>query len=415
MKRWLVVVLTIVSGVSLLGVAAFGATTLRILMEDVPDTLYVRQLVPEFEAANPDLKVIIEAIPYEAMLDKLLTEFAAPTSAYDVIIVDNPWTDAFAIAGYVEPLDERIANTPGYDFDDFVKSIAEIAVYNGKIYGVPFYNYAVGLIVRQDIFDEAGLAIPTNIADFVKVCAALTDKERGFYGAAMMAQRGYKIFEEGKNYMYALGANVFDKEGNIVINSHLAKAALHLYIANLELAAPKGAINWGFDEAYRLMAAGKAATMITYNWMLPRLNKPENTGELAGKFKLYEVPGGKAVLGAWYWAIPHNAKDKDASWRFVAWVSSKETQKKTAILGGAPVRWSVLEDPEVWEKGYGEDYYKTVIKILEDAEPLVRGIHAEEIIEIIGLEMNNAAAGIKSVDQALDDAAEAIRRIIGRR
>jgi len=77
------------------------------------------------------------------------------------------------------------------------------------------------------------------------------------------------------------------------------------------------------------------------------------------------------------------------------------------------VRMSVLTDPEVWEKGYGKQYYLTLVKILEDAEPLVRGLHAEEVIETIGLEMNNAAAGIKTVDQALDDAAKAVAEILG--
>lgn len=391
---------------------AFGAKTLTIIMEEVPDTDVIRELIPEFEAQNPDLKVVIDAMPYEAMRDKILTEFMAPVSSYDIIIVDNPWADEFAAGGFLVDLTDRVKALNGYDFEDFAAPIRDIGVYKGRIFGLPFYNYALALIVRQDIFDERGIPVPTNIADYVKVCRELTDKKAGFYGAAMQAKRGYKIFEEGKNYMYALGADVFDAEGNIVINSHLAKAALHLYIANLQAAAPKGAVNWGFDEAFRLMASGKAATMITYNWMLPSLNNPEKTGNLAGKFAFYEVPGGKAVLGAWYWAIPHNAADVDASWRFISWVTSKEIEKKRVILGGAPVRMSVLNDPEVWEKGYGKQYYLTLVKILEDAEPLVRGLHAEEIIQAIGLEMNNAAAGIKTVDQALDDAAKAIAEIL---
>jgi len=390
-----------------------GAKTLTIIMEEVPDTDVIRELIPEFEAQNPDLKIVIDAMPYEAMRDKILTEFLAPVSSYDIVIVDNPWTDEFAAGGFLVDLTDRVMALEGYDFEDFAKPIRDIGVYKGRIFGLPFYNYALAMIVRQDVFDEAGIPIPTNIADYVKACRQLTNKEEGFYGAAMQAKRGYKIFEEGKNYMYALGADVFDEEGNIVINSHLAKAALHLYIANLEAAAPKGAVNWGFDEAFRLMAAGKAATMITYNWMLPSLNNPEKTGELAGKFSFYEVPGGKAVLGAWYWSIPHNAADIEASWRFISWVTSKAVEKERVILGGAPVRMSVLTDPEVWEKGYGKQYYLTLVKILEDAEPLVRGLHAEEVIETIGLEMNNAAAGIKTVDQALDDAAKAVAEILG--
>ena len=408
-------------GIGLLGIVVALATclvfaspkVLTIIMEDVPDTDIIRALLPEFLAQNPDLFVVIDSMPYEAMRDKIMTEFFAPLSGYDIIIVDNPWMDEFAAAGWLTPLNRYIVDTPGYRFEDFVPAVREIGVYNGLIYGVPFYNYAVALIVRQDIFEERGIPVPRSLDEFVRTAISLTDKAAGFYGAAMQAQRGYKIFEECANYLYAFGAEVIDAQGRVVIDSHLAKAALHLYCAMVELAAPPGVINWGFDEAMRLMAAGKAATMISYNWMLPTLNKPEVSGEFAEKFALYPVPGNRAVLGAWYWAIPHNAADKDASWRFISWVSSPETQKKAAILGGAPTRASVFMDSDVWEKGFGKQYYLTVFEILKTAKPLARGPYAEAIIEIVGLELNNAAAGIKTVEDALNDAARALRALLG--
>ncbi len=83
-------------------------------------------------------------------------------------------------------------------------------------------------------------------------------------------------------------------------------------------------------------------------------------------------------------------------------------------MGGAPIRTSVITDPEVWEKGFGEHYYTTVLSILEDAEPLARGDHAEEIIEVVGTELNAAVAGQKSSQQALDDAAKQVEEILAR-
>ncbi|GAB4382304.1 hypothetical protein [Albidovulum sp.] len=79
-------------------------------------------------------------------------------------------------------------------------------------------------------------------------------------------------------------------------------------------------------------------------------------------------------------------------------------------MGGAPVRNSVLDDPEVWEKGFGKEYYTTVKKILEDAAPLATGNHAEELIDIVGTELNAAVAGQKTPKAALDDAAKAVAR-----
>ena len=390
--------------------------TLTIIMEEVPDYDIVAKLVPQFEAEHPNIKIKFDAMPYDAMRDKILTSFLAPEATYDVIIVDNPWMDEFALADFLTPLDDYIANTPEYDFDDFVAPLKEIGVVNGKIYGVPYYNYALGLIIRQDIFDERGLEVPTTLDDYLQTIQSLTDKDKGFYGAAMQPQRGYKIFEEWKNWLYAAGGNLFDEQGNVILDNEAGQRALSMYIEAYNTAAPPNSLNWGFDEALRAMAAGQAATMLSYNWMLPTLNNPEGpAGELAGKFALYPVPGGKAVLGAWHWAIPHNSKNKDAAWTFIAWLTSKEVDKERVIMGGAPTRISVMKDPEVWEKGYGQEYYETVLQILGNSEPLARGPKAEEIIQVVGTELNAAVAGEKTVEQALKDAADKVREIVGQK
>ncbi len=41
--------------------------------------------------------------------------------------------------------------TDGYDMDVILLRLREIGVVDGETYGVPYYNYALGLIVRPDI------------------------------------------------------------------------------------------------------------------------------------------------------------------------------------------------------------------------------------------------------------------------
>jgi len=408
--------------------AAQAPITLTVIMEQVPDTDVVRKLLPDFEKENPGIRVNIDAMPYDAMRDKILASFMAPKATYDVIIVDNPWMDEFVSGNFLEPLDQRIKGIPDYDFEDFVKPVRDIGVVGGKVYGVPFYNYAVGLIVRQDLFDDPAyrdayqrkygkpLAPPTTLEDYIRIAQFFKEQSGGkIYGVAMQPQRGYKVFEEWKNWLYAAGGDLLDDQGNVILDRPEAVRALELYIEMYKTAAPPNSLNWGFDEALRSMAAGEAAMMMSYNWMLPTLNNPQGpAGALAGKFALYEVPGGKAVLGAWYWAIPHNAPNKDASWRFISWITSKRVERQRVILGGAPVRVSAMQDPEVWSKGFGQAYYETVLKILEDSAPLARGPKAEEIIQVVGTELNAAVAGEKTAEQALKDAAAQVRKILGK-
>ncbi len=380
--------------------AAEEPVTLTIIIEQVPDYDIVAKLTKDFEAENPNIKIVWDAMPYDAMRDKILTSFLAPEGTYDIIIVDNPWMDEFPAAGFLSDLTEYVNTTPNYDFEDFEAPIRDLTVHDGKIYAVPYLNYAVGLIVRQDLFDDPAmkekfqakygkpLAIPTTLDEYVEVGKFF--KENGIAGAAMQPQRGYKILEEWKNWLYAEGGDLMDADGKATANSDASRKALEKYIDMYKNAAPANSLNWGFDDALRSMASGESATMISYNWMLPSLNaKGGQSGDLAGNFQLYPVPGGKAVLGAWYWAIPENSVNKDAAWKYISWLTSPET------------RISTTADPEVWKQGYGEYFYKTVNSILANSEPLARGVHADEISIEVGNILNGIVAGEMTIDEGL--------------
>lgn len=379
--------------------------TVKVVMEEVPDTDVVKGLLADFNKEYPKVKVDIEALPYDQMRDRVVSSFLAPEPTYDMIIVDNPWMYDFASGGFLQPLDDRITKTAGYDYEDFSEPLRNIAEVDGKTYGVPFYNYGLALIYRSDLYKEAGLEPPTSLDELKAAAEKLNSSDMA--GIAMQPQKGYKIFEEWGNYLLAAGGSIQDEANKVTLDSPEARTALEEYIELYKAAAPKNSLNWAFDEALRAVAGGKAAQMISYNWMLPTLNKKDGPAKsLAGKFAVSEVPGGKAVLGAWYWSIPKNSRTSDAAWAFISWLTSKAQERERVIAGGAPVRNSVMDDPEVWKQGSGEQYFTTVKKILEDAAPLADGPNAEEMINVVGEQLNSAVAGQKPVDQAIADAAK---------
>lgn len=387
--------------------------TVRVIMEEVPDTDVVKSLLPAFNKEFPNVKIQIEALPYDQMRDRIVSSFLTSKPTYDMIIVDNPWMFDFASGDFLEPLDERIAAAEGFDYEDFSEPLREIAEVEGKTYGVAFYNYALALIYRKDLYQQAGLEPPQSLDELKAAADKLKSGARA--GIAMQPQKGYKVFEEWGNYLFAAGGAIQDEEGNVVLDSPEARTALEKYIELYKEDAPENSLNWAFDESLRAVSGDKAPQLISYNWMLPTLNKPEGpAGDLAGKFGFAEVPGGKAILGAWYWAIPKNSGQQEAAWAFISWIASKEHDKERVIAGGAPVRESVMNDSEVWEQGFGEDYYTTVLKILEDAAPLADGPNAEEMINVVGEELNAAVAGQKSVDQAIADAARRAKETLAK-
>lgn len=386
--------------------------TVRILMENVPDTDIVKDLVSEFNTVYPDITVDIESLTFDQMRDKLVSSFQSPDPAYDLIVADNPWMVDFAQAGFLEPLDERIESTTDYDAADFFTPLTDITTVDDVRYGVPFYNYALGYLYNTADYEAAGLEVPTTLDELVSAVTTLKTADRA--GIAMQPQRGYKIFEEWANWLFAAGGSIYDDEGNITLDTPEAKAALEAYVDAYQNAAPANSLNWAFDEAFRSVSSGEAASMISYNWILPALNDPAGaSGDLAGQFKLASMPGGKQVLGAWSWAIPSNSGAPDAAWAFASWITSKAVDVERVSAGGAAIRESTLDDPAVLEDGFGADYYEAVKQILSDAAPLSQGAGGEEMIQAVGTELNEAVAGTKSVDDALRDAQAAAEKTQG--
>jgi ABC-type glycerol-3-phosphate transport system substrate-binding protein len=391
-------------------VSADVSGTVRILMENVPDTDIVKSMVGDFNKEYPGVEINIESLTYDQMRDKLVSSFQSSSPTYDLIVVDNPWMVDFADAKFLQPLDARIDSTPDYDAADFFKPLTDITTVDGARYAVPFYNYALGYLYNTDDLAAANQQVPTNLDELVATSKALKTGDRA--GIAMQPQRGYKIFEEWGNWLFAAGGSIYDSDGKITLNTPEAKRALEAYIDTYNTAAPANSLNWSMDEAQRSVSANQAASMINYNWQLPALNEP-GSGPAAGKIKLAPIPGGKQVLGSWSWAIPANSATPDAAWAFVSWITAKPNDVARTEKGGAAIRQSTLQDPAVLQGRFGEEYYKTVEQLLANSSPLSQGPSGEEMIQAVGTELNEAVAGTKSVDDALAAAQAEAERIQG--
>ncbi|MDG4669032.1 sugar ABC transporter substrate-binding protein [Mycobacterium sp. 236(2023)] len=391
-------------------VSADVSGTVRILMENVPDTDIVKSMVADFNKEYPGVQIDIESLTFDQMRDKLVSSFQSSSPTYDLIVADNPWMVDFANAKFLQPLDARIDSTPDYDAADFFKPLTDITTVDGARYGVPFYNYALGYLYNTDDLAAANQQVPTTLDELVATSKALKSGDRA--GIAMQPQRGYKIFEEWGNWLFAAGGSIYDADGNITLNTPEAKRALEAYIDTYNTAAPANSLNWSMDEAQRSVSANQAASMINYNWQLPALNEP-GSGPAAGKIKLATIPGGKQVLGSWSWAIPSNSATPDAAWAFVSWITAKPNDVVRTEKGGAAIRQSTLQDPAVLQGQFGEEYYKTVEQLLDNAAPLSQGPSGEEMIQAVGTELNEAVAGTKSVDDALAAAQAEAEKIQG--
>ena len=191
-------------------------------------------------------------------------------------MVDFYWVGEFTKAGWLQPLDDRI-EADKFDTSVYVPKLMDlVGKVDGATYMLPFYNYAMGLLYRTDLLaDEKNkadfkakygmeLRVPKTWDEYLKQVEFFT--KDGMYGVVNQGLRPDPIAMEWSNYLFANGGEYHDANWKPTLNTEAGVKALEQYATNINKYGPLGAASFCFDEAFNVMAQGKAYSYITYNF-----------------------------------------------------------------------------------------------------------------------------------------------------
>lgn len=119
----------------------------------------VSELIHEFEAENPGIKVDVQNIPWTAAHEKLLTAFAAD-GLPDVCQLGNTWVPEFAELDALTPLQPFVQHSAVVDPKDYFQGIWDTNVIHGELVGVPWYVDTRLIYYRKDLLAKAGYDHP---------------------------------------------------------------------------------------------------------------------------------------------------------------------------------------------------------------------------------------------------------------
>lgn len=121
-----------------------------------------KQLVEEWNKANPGIQVTYVQGSWDNVNDQLVTQFAGGT-APDVIHNDSPALSGFAADGYLLDLSDKLPAELKSDIPQ--QSWDTVTFDDGKgkqgVYGVPFLQESQVVIANKKLLDEAGVRLPT--------------------------------------------------------------------------------------------------------------------------------------------------------------------------------------------------------------------------------------------------------------
>ena len=341
---------------ALLFVASFSLATagetIRVIAQVHPYIEGVKALIPAFEKET-GIKVQLETYGEDQLFQKLSVEFTASGgSGIDVFSTRPPQEGAMMQKnGWYEDLAPYIAKDPDYDFADFKPATIEGTRFNGVQICIPATTEVEALFYRKDIFEAKGLKPPTTFEEMEELAKALYDPANDFCGFVARGQRS-ALITQFSSYLYGFGGDFFDiPAGKATIDTPEFKAAAEYYGGMLRKYGPKGVANMHWMQAVAVFTQGKAAMYTESSSLYPSLLSPANS-PLADKTGVVVFPKGPKGhhtydVTSWGLAISSGSQKKDAAWKFIRYVTSKEgTTVVQGKYGSTCARKSVFETKE---------------------------------------------------------------------
>jgi multiple sugar transport system substrate-binding protein len=354
------------SGAGLAGAALLGASgcggggggsgnVIFSMGPDDPNKSYTK-LVEKFNKQHKgEFQVTIREMPADTgqYFDKLRTEFQAGGGDIDVIGGDTIWPIQFAAQGWVQDLSD---NFPASEQNKFLPAPIQASIYEGTIYGVPWFEDAGLLYSRSDLLEQAGYSAPPETWDELKEMALKISQDTGTPNGFVFQGKNYEGGVcDSLEYIRTHGGDVLSNvtSGEVVIDSPEAAAGLETYHSMIaDGVAPKAVAN--YDETTSEPVFGNGEAVFLRDW-------PGMYGDLgSGTYKVKQeqvavspipvAPGNESssTLGGWTFMINAQTDMPDEAWEFVKFMSSFESMKYRAVNGGyISARKAILDDPEV--------------------------------------------------------------------
>ena len=370
--------------------------------------------VEAFLSENPGVEVERLELTGGGLLEKVTIAMREGASAYDVIMLDDPWAPEFMANGWLADLD-AVGGGVDEDFVGPARDVSRYPVGSGPYYAVPFVGNVELFAYNRTLFDKHGLARPESWTDVLNAAMTVSEAEDGVAGVVFRGKKANPIVTGFLPILWSHGARIIDADGNASLNGENAVAALNLY---LELAkyAPKGVETYNSSEVRDALQQGATAMSIEVwpSWV-PSMDDPEKS-KVPGEIEIIAAPGqveGPApMLGTWLVAIPSTSERQELARSFIDFLTSPDMQKRLALeVGTPPTRASVYADSDVVA---AYRWYPAQYAALQEAQPRPRTPHWSRIEAVLGDYLQLALIGEMSAEDAIAEAHQRIERVLER-
>jgi N,N'-diacetylchitobiose transport system substrate-binding protein len=315
----------------------------------------------QFEKDHPGVNVNVQYQTWGTHLQKFDATLAGGNTP-DVIEMGNTEMTKYMAAGAFQDL--TADRSKFENSTTWLQGLAASGRFNGKTYGVPYYAGSRVVTYRTDQFRQAGVKVPTSLADFQASARKLAAK----FGT----KKGYSpVYIAGTDWYTALGF-VFDYGGGIaiqvsgkwkgILDSPRSVAGLTAY-KNFFLAASRASktTDESHPNPYDVYAQGLAGSMVGAGWFSCCVGKFKAT---TAQFVMPSHEKGKSMpgfLGGSDLAVPIGG-NKALAVDWIKTYTSTEHMRALQGIGNIPNTTSLVNPRKVNERAAARSWFVPTAK-----------------------------------------------------
>jgi multiple sugar transport system substrate-binding protein len=395
-----------------------GPVTIHVLTMDQAGLkpAEIDQIARDFEAQNPDIKVVMEYVGYDYVHDKIVTGMAAKPPAYDAAMIDVIWPDEFIKAGYLLDVTDRV--TPEMKSGIFPAAWNGVTR-DGKVYGMPWLMDVKYFMYNKDILQQAGFTSPPKTwEELVEQAKAVKDQGLAEYPITWSWNQKEGVVCDFTALLFGNGGSFLDANGKPAFNNDKGVQALTWMKQTLDdgLSNPS-AVSSDEMAVEADFLAGKSAFAV--NWLFQYADSNDaSKSQVAGKVDFAPIPvfqagadagiQGASVDGSSSFAVMATTPYPDQTWKFLTYLASNEVQTKYSA-----------EMLPIWQADYEGANLDTLLAANPSNPVTVPAFQAQfpyanerptvpyynEASAALQLAIQEALTGAKTPQQALDEAA----------
>ena len=123
------------------------------------DTLDIA--IEDYKSVEPCVEIAVEEVPFGQLYEKI-SIVATSDDPPDLLLYDGPFTQSYAEAGMLLPLDDYITEE---HLDDILIATRSEHSYGGKLYSPGLEQSAMALFYNKDMTDAAGINPPQELSE----------------------------------------------------------------------------------------------------------------------------------------------------------------------------------------------------------------------------------------------------------